>query len=83
MEKEEFSECVQARRKELYAAALSVVRNAEDAKDAVSEAVANAWANRSKLKDESKFDAWLLKAVYNEAKDIYKKNRAYADISEL
>ena len=83
MEKEEFSERVQARRKELFAAAFSVVRNTEDAKDAVSEAVANAWANLSKLKDDIKFDAWLLKAVYNEAKDIYKKNRAYSDISEL
>ena len=83
MDKNEFSDRVQARRKELYAAALSVVRNAEDAKDAVSEAVANAWANLFKLKDDSKFDAWLLKAVYNEAKDIYKKNRAYADITEL
>lgn len=83
MDKNEFSERVQAKRKELFAAALSVVRNTEDAKDAVSEAVASAWANLHKLKDDSKFDAWLLKAVYNEAKDIYKKNRAYADISEL
>ena len=83
MDKNEFSDRVQARRKELFASALSVVRNAEDAKDAVSEAVANAWANLHKLKDDSKFDAWLLKAVYNEAKDIYKKNRAYKDITEL
>lgn len=83
MDKNEFSERVQARRKDLYLAALSVVRNTEDAKDAVSEAVANAWADLHKLKDETKFDAYLLKAVYNEAKDIYKKNRAYKDISEL
>ncbi|MBQ7698820.1 MAG: RNA polymerase sigma factor [Clostridia bacterium] len=83
MDKNEFSERVQARRKELFAAAFSVVRNTEDAKDAVSEAVASAWMNLAKLKDVTKFDAWLLKAVYNEAKDIYKKNRAYADINEL
>lgn len=83
MDKNEFSERVQARRKELFAAAFSVVRNTEDAKDAVSEAVASAWMNLAKLKDDTKFDAWLLKAVYNEAKDIYKKNRAYADMTEL
>lgn len=83
MDKNEFSERVQARRKDLFAAALSVVRNTEDAKDAVSEAVASAWANLHKLKDDAKFDAWLLKAVYNEAKDLYKRNRAYTDLNEL
>lgn len=83
MEKEEFSDRVQAKRKDLFAAAYSVVRNTEDAKDAVSEAVASVWANLHKLKDDSKFDAWLLKAVYNEAKDIYKRNRTASSIEEL
>lgn len=83
MDKNEFSERVQAKRKDLFAAALSVVRNTEDAKDAVSEAVASAWANLHKLKDDAKFDAWLLKAVYNEAKDLYKRNRAASGIEEL
>ncbi len=51
MDKEEFARRVQDRRKDLYLAALSVVRNTEDAKDAVSEAVASAWENLNKLKD--------------------------------
>ena len=83
MDKNEFSERVQEKRKELFAAAYSVVRNTEDAKDAVSEAVASVWANLHKLKDDSRFDAWLLKAVYNEAKDIYKRNRAALNVEEL
>ena len=83
MDREEFAARVQDRRKDLYMAALSVVRNAEDAKDAVSEAVASAWENLHKLKDDTKFDAWLLKILYNVSKDMYKKNRAYADLTEL
>ena len=83
MDKNEFSERVQEKRKELFAAAYSVVRNTEDAKDAVSEAVASVWANLHKLKDDSRFDAWLLKAVYNEAKDIYKRNPAALNVEEL
>ena len=83
MDREEFTTRVEERRKDLYMAALSVVRNTEDARDAVSEAVLSAWENLHKLKDDAKFDAWLLKILYNVSKDMYKKNRAYADVSEL
>lgn len=83
MDKQEFARRVQDRRKDLYIAALSVVRNTEDAKDAVSEAVASAWENLYRLRDDNKFDAWLLKILYNVSKDMYKKSRAYADLSEL
>lgn len=83
MTKEDFSFRVQSKRKELYLMAFSVVRNVEDAKDAVSEAVATAWENLSRLKDESRFDAWLVKILYNVSKDMYDKNRQYADLKEL
>ena len=83
MDKQEFARRVQDRRKDLYLAALSVVRNTEDAKDAVSEAVSSAWENLHRLKDDKKFDAWLLKILYNVSKDMYKKSRAFADLSEL
>jgi len=82
VDKEEFARRVQDKRKDLYLAALSVVRNTEDAQDAVSEAVASAWENLHKLKDEKKFDAWLLKILYNVSKDMYKKSRVFADLSE-
>ena len=83
MTKDEFALRVQNSRKDLYLAALSVVRNAEDAKDAVSEAVTIAWEKLDRLKDDGKFDGWLLKILYNEAKDIYKKNRQRNDDADL
>ena len=38
---------------------------------------------RRTRRDESCFDAWLLKITYREAKNIKKKSHAYEDISEL
>lgn len=83
MTKEEFTEKVQANEKKLYLSALSVVRNTDDAYDAVASAVAYAWEKLSALRDESCFDAWLLKITYTEAKKIKKSSRTYEDINEL
>ena len=83
MTKDEFASRVCANEKKLYLSALSVVRNAEDAKDAVAAAVAYAWEKLSDLDDESRFDAWLLKITYTEAKTIKKNRRQYEDVSEL
>lgn len=68
MTKQEFVSSVAENEKLLYIAAYSVVRNTEDAKDAVATAIAKAWEKLDRLKDESKFDGWILKIVYNEAK---------------
>ncbi len=83
MTKEEFASKVSENDRKLYLYALSVVRNAEDAKDAVAGAVAYAWERLSELKDESKFDAWLLKITYREAIEIKRHNHPYEDVSEL
>ena len=76
------SACSLAERK-LYAAALSVTANTEDAKDAVAEAIAYAWEHLKDLRDESKFDAWILRITYSQAKMIRRKNREYDSIDEL
>ena len=83
MTKEEFTQRVKANEKKLRLSALSVVRNTEDAKDAVASAVAYAWEKLDDLRDEGSFDAWLLKITYTEAKKIKKSSREYEDISEL
>jgi len=83
MTKEEFAAKVTKNERKLFLSALSVVRNTEDAKDASAAAVAYAWEKLSELKDETKFDAWLLKITYNEAIKIKRSTRKYEDIDEL
>jgi RNA polymerase sigma-70 factor (ECF subfamily) len=75
MTKDEFAAAATSSEKELYIAAFSVLKNAEDAKDAVSDAVLYAWEHVGELRDEKKFDAWLLTITYSRAKMIRRKNR--------
>ena len=83
MTRDEFAARVSENEKKLYLFALSVVRNTEDAKDAVAGAVAYTWEKLSALKNEGCFDAWLLKITYREAVEMKKKRRAYVDVDEL
>jgi len=83
MTKEEFASAVTKSEKKLYIAALSVVRNTEDARDAVAAAVARAWEKLNTLKDEEKFDGWLLKITYNEAKKQRRHADKYVSLDEI
>ena len=83
MTKDEFAAAVTSKERKLYIAALSVVRKAEDARDAVADAVLYAWEHLRELKDENRFDAWLLRITYSQAKMIRRKNREYDSIDEL
>ncbi len=83
MTKEEFAASVTANEKKLYIAALSVVRNTEDAADAVASAVAHAWEKLDRLRDESRFDGWLLQITYNEAKKMRRHANEYVSLSDI
>ena len=75
MTKDEFAAAVTASEKKLYIAAFSVLKNAEDAKDAAADAILYAWEHIGDLRDEKKLDAWLLSVTYSRAKMIRRKNR--------
>lgn len=49
---------------ELYRYALYMLKNPDEAKDAVSAAVLTAYENIGSLKDASRFKAWMLKILY-------------------
>ena len=83
MTKEEFASAVTKSEKKLYIAALSVVRNTEDARDAVAAAVAHAWEKLDTLRDETKFDGWLLQITYNEAKKLRRHANEYVSLDEI
>ena len=83
MTKDEFARAVSLTEKKLYIAAFSVTANAEDAKDAAADAVAYAWEHLKELHDETKFDSWLLRITYSQAKMIRRKSRRYDSIDDL
>lgn len=56
--------------------AQSILRNLELAKDASQNAFAKAYFGLGRFREEARFKTWLFKIVVNEAKDVYRKEKA-------
>ena len=54
--------------RELYYFALHTLKNPQDAEDAVSEAVADAFATVEKLREQEKFRVWIFQILSNKCK---------------
>ena len=54
--------------RELYYFALHTLKNPQDAEDAVSEAVTDAFATVEKLRDNEKFRVWIFQILSNKCK---------------
>ncbi len=61
--KDEFIELYAGIYKDLYRYALYVLGNKEDAEDAVSETVVDAYAGFEKLRDKGAFKSWIFKIL--------------------
>ena len=66
--KEAFAQLYQAVYQDLYRFALYVLKNPEDAQDAVAETVADAYAEITKLRDSEAFKGWIFKILSNKCK---------------
>lgn len=65
----------------LYRTAFSVVRNKEDAEDAVQNSLCNAFINLPFFRGRSSFSTWLTRIVINSALMILRKNRNAREVS--
>ncbi len=61
--------------KDLYKFALYTLRNPEDAEDAVSEAVTDAFVSIGKLREAGAFRAWMFRILSNKCKNRLKEYR--------
>jgi RNA polymerase sigma-70 factor, ECF subfamily len=66
-QKELFYELVRPYEKRLYAAALAILHNEQDAEDAVQEAMLKAFAHIGQFRAEARFSTWLIQITVNEA----------------
>jgi RNA polymerase sigma-70 factor (ECF subfamily) len=64
---ESFYELVKPYERRVYAAALAILRNEQDAEDAVQEAMLKAFANIRQFRAEARFSTWLIQITVNEA----------------
>lgn len=63
-------ETVEKYKDRLFAVALNVTRNPDDADDAVQEAFISYYKNVTDFESESHIKAWLIRVTVNKAKDI-------------
>lgn len=65
----------------MYRYALGMLRNPEDAKDAVGETVLKAYAHLEQLKKPDRFKAWIMSILSNEIRTMASK-RSRVELSE-
>ncbi len=62
-----FYELVRPYERRVYAAAIAILRNEQDAEDAAQEAMLKAFANIRQFRAEARFSTWLIQITVNEA----------------
>lgn len=67
MKRLEYCEQVKAYRYQLYVVAFTILRNEEDAQDAVCSAILKGYEHIEQLKNSNKFKAWMITITKNEA----------------
>ena len=76
-DKEAFYSLVQPCEEAIYAVAVSILNNPEDAEEAVQEAVLKALSHLTDFRGEAKFSTWLIRITINEARLKLRKDRRH------
>ncbi|HBE14930.1 MAG TPA: RNA polymerase subunit sigma [Ruminococcaceae bacterium] len=66
----------------LYRISMSMLKNENDAQDAVHEAILCAYQNRKRLRQEQYFGTWLVRILINVCHKMIKARKRYSDIGE-
>ncbi len=69
----EFETCVLQIEARLYRIARAMLKNDQDAGDAIQEGILKAWQQLHRLRDQSRFDAWLTRIVINECRNTQRQ----------
>ena len=64
----------------MFRTARAILRNDQDAEDAVQEAICAAFARRDSLRDAEKFKPWMLRILANKCYDACRRRRNTSDL---
>lgn len=73
MKRIDFCEQVKTYRYQLYVVAFAILKNEEDAQDAVCSAILKGYEHIEQLKNSNKFKAWMITITKNEALKIRRR----------
>lgn len=83
MDKAWFSGQIVSNQTAMFRLARTILRNNEDAEDAVQEAILSAYANLGSLREPEKFKSWILHILANKCYDACRKKRPTVDLSDV
>ena len=76
---EAFTRLMQAHMQDMYKTAWAILRNDEDAADAVSDTILACWEKLYQLKQDRYFKTWMIRILINNCNAILQKKRGIAD----
>jgi RNA polymerase sigma factor (sigma-70 family) len=76
-----FGALVAARLPEMLRIARSILGNEADARDATQEAFVSAWVNLPRLRDATRFNAWLNTVLANRCRDLLRQRGRVKEIA--
>src|SRR5215469_12994725 len=76
-----FGELYERHRHKLYRASLRILRNRQDAEDAVQRSFQRAFTNLSRFREDSAFSTWMTRIAINEALMLLRQRRMPSPVS--
>ena len=77
-DKEAFAQLIDQNRQMLYNTALLVLRQDDDALDALQDAILACWENLPSLRKDRYFKTWLVKILLNKCRDVQRGKSHFA-----
>lgn len=68
-----FADLLAPRLDRLLRTARAILNNEADERDATQEACLSAWTDLARLRDETRFDAWLNRVLLNRCRDVLRR----------
>ena len=73
----EFIELINSCRSKMYKTAMAILKNDDDACDAIQEALMSSYKNLGSLQNKEYFVTWITRILINKCYDIINKNKKY------
>ena len=80
---ETFESLINSMRVKLYKTAMSILKNDDDACDAIQETLMSAYKNFNSLNNKDYFGTWITRILINKCYDIIKQNKKISSINQM
>ena len=78
-----FTELMQSQMQNMYKTARAMLRDDEDAADAISETILICWEKMEQLKKAEFFKTWMTRILINECHNILRQRKRVAPVEEI